>query len=109
MELEKAKKVEKRMLSEAETLKKKRPAGLVRAGLVAKVQEKEREVKEKAKELAPCKRPASSERGCANDEEDEGGAAKSSHLDEDHIMDEKDVSDILNFSYPYQESFYCNL
>ena len=48
---------------------------------------------------ASCFLPPSSKRGRANDEEDESAAAaKRSHLDEDHVMEEKEMSDLLNTS-----------
>ena len=42
--------------------------------------------------------PDSSKRGRASDEEDESGAAKSFHLDEDHFMKEEEVSGVVRRS-----------
>jgi len=51
--------------------------------------------------MAPCFRPlpfsTSSKRGRAHNDEEEGGDAKRSHLDED-VMEEKELSDLLNTS-----------
>ena len=45
--------------------------------------------------------PDSSKRGRVSDEEDESGAAKSFHLDEDHFMKEEEVSGVVRRSeYP---------
>ena len=51
--------------------------------------------------MAPCFRPLpfsiSSKRGRAHNDDEEGGDAKRSHLDED-VMEEKELSDLLNTS-----------
>ena len=76
------------------------------------MKEEERQVKSSIKHssVAPCNRPLpfpascflppSSKRGRANDDEEDDGAAaaKRSHLDEDHVMEEKEMSDLLNTS-----------
>ena len=83
---------------------------------VGQVKEEEGEMKKedelvktsiKPSSVAPRNRPipfpASSKRSRANDEEDEGGAAKRSHLDED-CMEEKEMSDLLNTSHDEGEN-----
>jgi len=57
--------------------------------------------------MAPCLRPlpffGSSKRGRANDDENEEADAKRSHLDED-IMEEKEMSDLLNTSHEGEDN-----